>query len=69
MSTRQQTQLLHLNHNYDSKLTLVVLVVVSSWLMGLAPLVCGLNNLNLIDTQEANLVIPNEAGLWSPLRE
>ena len=64
MSTKQQTQLLHLNQKPFSNLALVVLVVVGSLLMGLVPAIYGLSS---TDTQGANLIIPTEAELWSPL--
>ena len=66
MNTQQQTQLLHLNHKHSSQLTLAVLVVVSSWLMGLVPLIY---DLGLTETQGENFIIPTEAGLWSALKE
>ena len=64
MSTQQQRQLLHLNDKHCNHLTLVVLVVVGSLLMGLVPSIYGLT---LTDTQEADFIIPTEAELWSSL--
>lgn len=66
MNTQQQRQLLHPNHKYLNQLTLVILVVVGSLLMGLVPLIYGLS---LTDTQEANFIIPTEAELWGFLGE
>ncbi len=37
MSTQQQTQLLHPNHNHSSQLSLFILVAIGSLLMGLLP--------------------------------
>ncbi len=64
MITQQQRQLLHLNHQHSSQLTLVILVVIGSLLMGLVPSIYGLT---LADIQEADFIIPTEAELWSSL--
>ncbi len=66
MSTQQQTQLLHPNHKHSSQLSLFILVAIGSLLMGLLPSIYGLS---LTDTQTANLILPTEAELWSPLGE
>ncbi len=59
-----QRQLLYPNHKHFSQLTLVLLVVIGSLLMGLVPLIYSFS---VTDSSEANLVIPAEAELWSPL--
>ena len=66
MSTQRLTQLLHPNQKRLNQLSLVVLVVIGSLLMGLVPLVYGLGS---TDTQGDNFIIPTEAELWSPLGE
>ncbi len=64
MSTQRLTQLLHPNHKHLSQLTSVALVVVSSLLMGLVPLISGFY---LTDTQGENFIIPTAAELWKPV--
>ncbi|MDJ0571577.1 MAG: hypothetical protein QNJ53_21360 [Pleurocapsa sp. MO_192.B19] len=66
MSTQRLTQLLHPNHKQLSQLTLVALVFIGSLLMGLVPLISGLDS---TDTQENNFIIPTAAELWKPVGE
>lgn len=57
-------QLLHPKHSHSHQFTSVVLVVISSLLIGFVPLISGLG---LTDTPGENLIIPTEAELWMPL--
>lgn len=66
MSTQRLTQLLHPNHKHLSQLTIVGLVFVGSLLMGLVPLIYGLDS---TDTQSNALIIPTEAELWKSVGE
>ena len=66
MSTQRLTQILHPNHQHLNQITVVVLVVIGSLIMGLIPLIAGSGS---IDTQGDNLIIPTEAELWSSLGE
>ena len=66
MSTQRLTQIIHPNHKHLNQITVVVLVVIGSLIMGLIPLIAGSGS---IDTQGDNLIIPTEAELWSSLGE
>ncbi|MDJ0679423.1 MAG: hypothetical protein QNJ18_06120 [Xenococcaceae cyanobacterium MO_167.B52] len=66
MSTQRLTQLLPPNRKHLNELTLVLLVVITSVLMGSIPLIYGSGS---IDSQKDNLIIPTEAELWHPLRK
>ncbi|MGB5631594.1 MAG: hypothetical protein WBM44_10635 [Waterburya sp.] len=66
MSTRRLTQLLHQNHKHLDQFTLVVLVVISSLLMGLVPIIYDLSS---TDAQGNNFIVPTEAELWKPVGE
>ncbi|MDJ0647238.1 MAG: hypothetical protein QNJ60_00895 [Xenococcaceae cyanobacterium MO_188.B19] len=64
MSTQRLTQLLHPNRKHLNELTLVLLVLIASVLMGSIPLIYGSGSL---DSQKDNWIIPTEAELWHPL--
>ncbi|MBE9045700.1 hypothetical protein IQ255_15010 [Pleurocapsales cyanobacterium LEGE 10410] len=66
MSTQRLTQLLHPDHEHLNQFNLVVLVVVSSLLMGLVPFIYGLSS---TDARGNNLIIPTEAELWKPVTQ
>ena len=66
MSTQQQRPLLYPNHKHFSQLTLVLLVVLGTVLMGLVSVIYSFS---VTDALGENLIIPAEAELWSPLSE
>ena len=60
MSTQQQTPLLYPNHKHFSQLTLVLLVVLGTVLMGLVSVIYSFS---VTDALGENFIIPAEAEL------